>query len=186
MAATPRAPGLFDEAVAQIFALEGGFVSHPADPGGATNFGITQQTLARARQCSVTVDDVRRLTRAEAATIYRRFYWDAVRGDELSPGLGLAMFDLAVNSGPARAIRMLQGILGCPADGRVGPQTLEMVRKTDVAQAIHRLTQVRLAFLAVLPTWPVFGRGWRKRVLAVEREALRLASLSSPSLFKNG
>lgn len=169
----------FDQAVNLVLQQEGGFVRHSRDPGGATNFGITRETLARARGRPVSVEDVRNLTRAEAVSIYRRFYWDAVRADELPPGLALVVFDLAVNSGPFRAVQMLQRALGTEADGIVGPVTLNAARDADPAETIRSLSRARLGFLARLATWPVFGRGWRRRVLALEQEALRLAQSSS-------
>jgi lysozyme family protein len=173
----------FDNAIAHVLSYEGGFVQHRRDPGGATNFGITRETLSRARGTQASVEDVRCLTRAEAASIYRRFYWQAVRADDLPSGLDLAVFDLAVNSGPTRAVRMLQRVLRVAEDGLIGPQTLAAARSSAVPDTIRRLTRARLGFLSRLGTWPVFGRGWRKRVLAVEQEALRLAS-SSPSTRK--
>ncbi len=179
MSANSPSPS-FERSLALVLQHEGGFVQHPRDPGGATRFGITCGTLSRARGRAASVEDVRHLTRAEAAAIYRRFYWDVVRADELPQGLGLALFDLAVNSGPARAVRMLQGVLGVEPDGLVGPLTLTAARGADPAETIRRLTRARLGFLARLSTWPVFGRGWRRRVLAVEQEALRLAASSSP------
>ncbi|HZB63076.1 MAG TPA: glycosyl hydrolase 108 family protein [Microvirga sp.] len=169
----------FEHSLALVLLQEGGFVHHPGDPGGATRFGITRETLSRARGRPASVADVRDLTRVEAAAIYRRFYWDVVRADELPQGLGLAVFDLAVNSGPSRAVRMLQGVLGVEPDGHVGPLTLSAARAADPAETIRRLTRARLGFLSRLATWPLFGRGWRRRVLAVEQEALRLAA-SSP------
>jgi len=171
----------FETAVEQTLRHEGGFVQHPRDPGGATKFGITRETLARARGRPASAADVRRLTRREAVAIYRRLFWNAVRADELPPGLDLAVFDLAVNSGPARAASMLQEILGVPVDGIVGPVTLEAARAADIPETIRRLTKARLGFLGRLAAWPVFGIGWRRRVLAVEREALRLASLPHSS-----
>jgi len=174
-------PSRFGQAVEHVLRHEGGFVQDPRDSGGATKFGITRATLSRARGRPASVDDVRRLTEEEAASIYRRLFWNAVRADELPPGLDLATFDLAVNSGPARAAWMLQRALGVAADGIVGPVTLSAARKADVEATIRRLTGDRLGFLRRLAAWPVFGRGWRRRVLATEREALRLASLPSPS-----
>lgn len=171
----------FDDAVEHVLLHEGGFVQHAGDPGGATKFGITRETLSRARGRPASVTDVRRLTRREAAAIYRRLYWDAVRADEIPPGLDLAVFDLAVNSGPSRAVTMLQASLGVAADGIVGPDTLAAARGADVPGAIRRLTRSRLGFLGRLATWPIFGRGWRRRVVSVELEALRLASRSSAS-----
>jgi lysozyme family protein len=176
---SPASP--FDRRLPLVLSHEGGFVQHPRDPGGATKFGITRETLTRFRGHPVSVDDVRNLTEAEAGGIYRRFYWDAVGGDELPPGLDLAVFDLAVNSGPSRAVRMLQGILGIEADRLAGPATLNAARRANAADAIRRLTRARLGFLARLASWPVFGRGWRRRALAIEQESLRLAHSSSHS-----
>jgi lysozyme family protein len=151
-------------------------VNHPADPSGATNLGITAATLARARGRPVTAADVKALTRAEAAGIYRRFYWDAVRGDDLPAGLDHAVFDLAVNSGPARAARLLQRVLKVAEDGAIGPATLAAASAADPAEAVRALQRERLAVLKRLPTWPVFGRGWQARVADVEREAVALAA----------
>jgi len=174
----------FDHAAGFVLQHEGGFAQHPRDPGGATKFGVTRETLSRARGQAASVEDVRRLTEPEALSIYRQLYWDPVRGDELPPGLDLATFDLAVNSGPGRAVRMLQGALGVGADGIVGPVTLAAAWDADREEAIRRLTRSRLGFLSRLATWPVFGRGWRRRVLHTEQEALRLASLP-PSSSRN-
>ena len=157
---------------------EGGYVEHPRDPGGATNLGITLQTLSRVRGYAVSTEELRNLTLEEATEIYRRLYWSVIRADELPPGLDLALFDLAVNSGPSRAIMLLQKVLGLEADGLIGPITLEAARKIDLVEAIRRLTRERLGFLSRLAIWPIFGRGWRRRVLDVEREAIRLASSS--------
>jgi lysozyme family protein len=169
----------FDARLAVVLSHEGGFVHHPRDPGGGTKFGITRETLSRSRGRPVSIDDVRNLTEVEAGGIYRRFYWDVVQGDDLPRGLDLAVFDLAVNSGPSRAVRMLQGILGVEGDGLIGPATLNAARQANAVDAIRRLTRARLGFLARLATWPVFGRGWRRRALAIERDALRLADSSS-------
>jgi len=170
----------FEHAVALVLRQEGGFSHHPQDPGGATNFGITLETLSRARGHPVSVDDVRNLTKEEASAIYRRFFWEPIRADALPPGLDLALFDLAVHSGPLRAVMLLQQVLGVEADGLIGPVTLEAARTTDPVEAIRRLTRERLGFLSRLAVWPVFGRGWRRRVLTVEREAIRLATSSHP------
>jgi lysozyme family protein len=170
----------FDRSVALVLRHEGGFVHHPNDPGGATKFGIAHETLSRARGRAVSGDDVRALTREEAISIYRRLYWDTVRADDLPEPVALAVFDFAVNSGPLKAVQALQCVLGIQADGAVGPLTVAAAQGADAVQTVRRLTRKRLGFLARLATWPVFGRGWRRRVLAVEREALLLAaSLSS-------
>ena len=166
----------FDRALALVLDLEGGFIDHPSDPGGATNLGITRATLAKARGLPVSVGDVRALTRAEAGTIYRRLYWDIVKADELPPGLDLAIFDFAVNSGPARAVRALQTVVGATEDGRIGPETLAAAHAAEPSDAIRAVTRERLRFLRDLSTWPVFGRGWTSRTTRVEAAALAAAS----------
>lgn len=169
----------FERALSCVLKQEGGFVDHPADPGGATSLGITRATLARARGRPVSIADVKALTRAEAAAIYRRLYWDAVAGDQLPPGLDLAVFDLAVNSGPARALRLLQRCLDVAQDGVLGPVTLGAARACEPGAAIRALARARLGFLHRLATWRVFGRGWNRRVEEVAKIALALAASSS-------
>ena len=170
----------FDRALALVLDLEGGFVDHPRDPGGATNLGITRATLAKARGRPVSVADVKALTPQEAGTIYRRLYWNAVKADKLPPGLDIAVFDFAVNSGPARAVRALQAVVGAAQDGRVGANTIAAANAADLSVAIRALTRERLRFLRALSTWPVFGRGWTSRTTRVEAEALAAAS-AAPS-----
>jgi lysozyme family protein len=166
----------FEPSLAHVLKHEGGYVNHPADPGGATNLGITAATLAQARGHPVSAADVAALTRAEAAAIYRRLFWNPARSDDLPAGLDHAVFDLAVNSGPGRAARLLQRVLAVAEDGVIGPATLAAAQRAEPRQAIRALQRERLAFLKRLSTWPAFGRGWQARVAAVEREALALAA----------
>ncbi len=166
----------FDACLPIILKHEGGYVDHPADPGGATNLGITHITLAAHRGKPVTKQDVRNLTKAEAAEIYRASYWNAVRADALPPGLDLAVFDFAVNSGPGRAAKTLQRVLGVPQDGVIGPQTLAAIgRAPGVATIIMDLCDARMMFLRGLPTFGTFGKGWTRRVNEIEEAALRVA-----------
>ena len=95
-----------------IFQSEGGFVDDPDDPGGATNLGVTIGTLSAERGHTVTVADVKALTFSEASAIYERAYWNPAHCGELPDGVDLVVFDCAVNSGVARAIRLLQKAAG--------------------------------------------------------------------------
>lgn len=154
--------------------FEGGYSDHPADPGGATNLGVTRRTLAAFRGRPVTKTDVRNLTHDEAARIYRRLYWDVVRGDDLPEGVDAAVFDHAVNSGPRAAARMLQQALAMKPDGVVGPATLALVRLAQPAPLLRELIRRRQGFLARLKTFRIFGRGWTRRVRAIEAAALAM------------
>lgn len=166
-----------------VLAHEGGYADHPADPGGATNMGITRKTLARWRSISpwwqLPKSEVQALGQEEAAKIYRASYWERSKAGALPAGLDLALFDYAVNSGPDRAIRSLQKLLGVVADGQVGPLTLRAIEaqatKTGVAGLVDALCNQRLSFLTQLSTFAVFGRGWRKRVEDVRTAAFAAA-----------
>jgi lysozyme family protein len=166
----------FGRAIDLILTNEGGYVDDPRDPGGATNHGITLATLAAFRGQAVTKADVRALGLDEARAIYRRNYWSAIRAGDLPAGLDLAVFDCAVNSGPKRAVLLLQKALGVTEDGIIGAKTLQAAAACELAQTIERYDSLRLAFLAGLPTFPTFGKGWRTRVETIEREALLLAA----------
>ncbi|NGP18935.1 glycoside hydrolase family 108 protein [Devosia aurantiaca] len=169
----------FAAALPAVLAHEGGYVDHPSDPGGATNLGITRKTLARWRNISpwtsLPKSAVKALSRDEAAAIYKDRYWDDVRGDDLPAGLDYALFDYAVNSGSARAAITLQTIVGVAPDGEVGPITLAATAKLPVKTLIVDLCSQRLAFLERLSTYPVFGRGWKKRVDGVRVLAMKMA-----------
>lgn len=173
----------FDICLDEVLRHEGGYADHPSDPGGATNLGITHKTLARWRQVSpwwsLPKGQVRALTRTEAAKIYRANYWDRCKAGHLPPGLDLALFDFAVNSGPDRAIRLLQAELGVVADGQIGPLTLGAVNAREAGRLINALCDRRLAFLNRLPTFATFGKGWTNRVTSVRKAALALAGATT-------
>lgn len=94
----------FQAAMTLVLREEGGYSNNPADPGRATNFGITLATLSAFRGHQVTDADVKALTLGEAMTIYRANYWNAIKGDQLPSGIDLAVLDYAVNSGPRKGI----------------------------------------------------------------------------------
>ena len=173
----------FELCLDEVLRHEGGYADHPGDPGGATNMGITHKTLARWRLVvpwwKLDKAEVRNLGRPEAAKIYRASYWDRCKAGSLPVGIDLALFDYAVNSGPDRAIRTLQAELKVSADGQMGPLTLEAaqswVKRHGAAGVINALCDRRMGFLAGLPTWAVFGRGWTARVKAVRQSALAMA-----------
>lgn len=166
----------FARALPLILKHEGGFVNHPRDPGGATNKGITLATFRRYVKPGGSVEDLKRLTTAQAGTVYRRQYWDAVHGAELPDGVDYAVFDFAVNSGTSRAAKYLQAVVGAVQDGKIGPNTLKAVRAKDPEDVINALCDMRLAFLKRLSTWGTFGRGWSSRVAGVRKHALEMAS----------
>jgi lysozyme family protein len=166
----------FQRVLPLVLKHEGGFVNHPNDPGGATNKGITIATMRRYISKSATVDDLKRITDAQVATIYRKHYWDAVTGDGLPSGIDYAVFDFAVNSGPSRAAKYLQAVVGVAQDGAIGPATLLAARAMNPATVVARLCDDRMDFLKRLKHWPTFSKGWTRRVDDVRRHGLTLAA----------
>jgi lysozyme family protein len=163
----------FAECVAIVLKHEGGFVDHPRDPGGATNMGITLRTLRDWRgDDTLTVDAMRALTEAEAKEIYLARYWNPIRGDQLPPGVDLAVFDWAVHGGVGRAARDLQTVLGVTVDGAIGRQTIAAAQRADAHEVIRALCERRLNHLRSRPHWDAFCRGWSRRVDAIEQAAL--------------
>jgi lysozyme family protein len=112
---------------------------------------------------------------ADAKAIYRQKYWDVLRCDELPAGVDYAVFDYGVNSGVARAPKVLHRLLGMGEGTRITDATLAAVRRHDPASLVTRLCDERLAFLKSLKTWPVFGKGWGRRVSDVRTAALVMA-----------
>jgi lysozyme family protein len=166
----------FERAFPLVLKHEGGWVDHPADPGGATNLGVTIGTLSSWLGRPASKAEVKALTRDTVAPIYRKNYWDAIRADELPAGLDYAVFDFAVNSGPKRAAMALQRAVGVADDGIIGSITLANVANRPVDATIERIMADRMTFLRRLSTWPTFGEGWTSRCDGVLREALDMAA----------
>ena len=150
----------FDAAFDQLLGHEGGFVDHPSDPGGETNFGVT---VAVARANGYT-GDMRAMPVSFARQVYRKEYWDAIRADDLPPALRYAVFDGAFNSGNAQSIRWLQRAVGAEPDGRMGPQTIALARAAPPDAVLRRMLAERLRFMTNLKVWPSFSRGWARRI----------------------
>lgn len=161
----------WDNAFRLMLAHEGGYVNHPKDPGGVTNLGVTKRAWEAYTGRSSTDREMRSLTPAKVEPFYKSRYWDAVKADQLPPGLDFCLFDTCVNSGPSRASMLLQGSLGVVADGAIGPHTIDAVHRQGNSDLIGHYCAARLAFLKSLPTWPTFGKGWARRVREVETQA---------------
>ncbi|TIX02121.1 MAG: hypothetical protein E5V59_02440 [Mesorhizobium sp.] len=166
----------FARALALVLKSEGGWSDNPADPGGATMRGVTLASFRRYVKADATKADLRRMSDAQVAAVYRRFYWEAVLGAELPDGVDYAVFDFAVNSGPGRAAKYLQAAVGVAQDGRIGPATLSAIKAKPAGVLIDALCDARLAFLKRLPTWATFGRGWSDRVRTVRVQALLMSA----------
>jgi lysozyme family protein len=169
----------YEESLRRLLIHEGGYSDQPSDPGGPTNYGITIYDYRKYVKPGATAADVRAMSVDQARAIYRTHYWDALRCDELPAGLDYAVFDYGVNSGTGRAKKVLQRVLGVTADGAMGPQTMRAVAACDPEETIVALCDERLRFLKSLRTWPIFGKGWGRRVAEVKAASLAMAAQAS-------
>jgi len=163
--------GNFEECLALVLKSEGGFVNNPSDPGGMTNLGVTKVTYEGYVNRHVDEAEMRSLTPDLVAPLYKKMYWDRIKGDDLPVGVDYCLFDLAVNSGVGKAGKLLQMALDLPADGIIGPLTLRALQNRDPHEIVEQICEERIAFLQSLGTWNTFGKGWGRRVAEVEQHA---------------
>lgn len=140
---------------------EGGYSNHPLDPGGPTNLGIIQERYDQYNSdLNRPKKSVKLITKEEAIDIYRRYYWNAVSGDNIMAGMDLAVFDFGVNSGPARANAYYEKY-----------------------KDINSYMDAREKFLRSLKTFKTFGKGWMNRTKGIRAKALSMAK--SPILVQD-
>jgi len=162
----------YDKCLKTILHHEGGYVNHPKDPGGETNLGVTK----RVYQEHGGTKDMKNLLVEDVAPIYKKGYWDKIKGDDLPGGLDLCVFDFGVNAGPGRAAKFLQQMIGTTVDGGIGPNTLakveEYVRENGEHETVKKYQEMRQKYYEQLSTFATFGRGWTRRVEETTKLAL--------------
>jgi hypothetical protein len=173
-AAPPNARSV-DAMIDEILGREGGFVDHPNDRGGATNFGITQRALAASRGKDVSVDDVRNMAISEAKQIYSTRYFTRPKIDKLPELVQPVVFDMSINHGPGTAIKLFQEVLNksgktCSVDGGVGDETITCAQAAADAlgnalinSVVDRRIALYQAIVAGDESQRVFLRGWLRR-----------------------
>ena len=165
----------FLDAFAKLIGHEGGLSLDPRDrgnwTGGRRDWGELKGTKYGISAHAFPDLDIKSLTLEQARQIYRDKYWSAACCDMLPDPLKFPVFDLAVNSGPGRAARLLQRAVGAEEDGSIGPQTLMSIHNMPVDRVLRRLDAHRLLLMADDPTFVAFGRGWVKRVATNALEA---------------
>lgn len=164
----------FNKCLDLVLEHEGGFVDHPKDPGGMTNLGVTKRTWEEYIGRKAMSQEIKDLTPEDVAPVYKQQYWDKIRGDDLPSGVDWSVFDWAVNSGPARAIKALQHIVGAKSDGVIGPKTLAQVEKANAEIIVETMHDIRQRFYEGLSTYDTFGRGWTRRNAATLEQAMEM------------
>ena len=165
----------FEHSLDMLLEHEGGFVNHPKDPGGMTNLGVTRATYEQYMGRGVTEAEIRALTAADVAPLYKSEYWDKARCDDLPSGLDWAVFDWGVNAGMSRPVKALQRIVGVKPDGGVGPKTLQAIGNFEPKVLIEKLYDARQKFYESLTTYATFGKGWKRRNEETFEQATKLA-----------
>ena len=154
----------FEIAVAKTLRAEGGdkVTDDPNDAGGLTKYGISQRAYPNT--------NIRGLTEDNAKGIYRRDYWNPVRGDEISnQRIAETLFDFAVNAGVKTAIRICQHIIGVAPDGVMGGVTVRKLNEMsdDLFLAVFALSKIAryVAICRKNPEQKKFLFGWVSRSL---------------------
>ena len=164
----------FNKCLEMLLHHEGGFVNHPRDPGGMTNHGVTRMVYEKWVGRKMSEQDMRDLTPADVAPIYKNEYWKRCKCDDLPSGVDWCVFDWAVNSGVGRSAKALQGIIGATQDGGIGPMTLKLIAEHEPRELIEKMHDKRQGFYEGLKTFDSFGKGWTRRNKETKESALEL------------
>ena len=166
----------FEQSLKMLLKHEGNYSFHPDDPGGETMKGVTRAVYEQWVGRQVMDGEMKRLTDADVAPIYKTNYWDRIRGDDLPSGLDFAAFDWAVNSGTGRPAKVIQKYISAKQDGAIGPKTLALVAENDPSKMIQYLYEQRQKFYERLKTFETFGKGWTRRNQETLKAAMEMAN----------
>ena len=154
----------FDDIIEVVLEHEGGYVNDPDDPGGETNFGIAKRSHPDV--------DIANLTKDGAKEIYKEHYWDRNKVEDLSEELRHIYFDMCVNQGKGRAVKIMQRAANAKGavlkvDGGMGPMTIAAMDGVE----LDRVRAYRVKYYADLvtrkPDLEKFYFGWFRRALEV-------------------
>lgn len=150
----------FEDAVEIILKKEGGYVFHPKDPGGETNFGIAKRFYPTL--------DIKNLTKEQAIQIYRKEYWARIAADSMPPYLRLMAFDCAVNQGVAFCLNTMRALAG----ERVGANlsvVYDKLLKLNQEEIEQAFVKKRLERYLTNKNFKTFGKGWTNRLFEVAK-----------------
>lgn len=149
----------------RVIADEGGdrFVCNPADPGGATKFGITARGIKDYWNHEATPEQIQALTHADAVAFYlwlmARTKIDKISNDDVR----WFVFDAAVHMGATQATKLLQRALGLKDDGVLGPLTLTAVPYLDGTKLCRLIAVEQMLF---------YGRLAAKNLTDADRDGI--------------
>lgn len=172
----------FADAIPFVLKNEGGFVDHAADPGGATNFGVSLRTLTQLEgnnldewdldmDGDVDSDDMRLMTKALAREFYETHFWHPIYEKFERQSTATKFLDMAVNMGSRQAVKILQRACNwnmpmVKVDGYIGPKTISAANMMgDTLSYFLPSEQARFYYSLVnqKPARGVFLLGWLRR-----------------------
>ena len=159
----------FDKAIIKTLENEGGdFITNDStDRGGLTKYGISQKSYPEV--------DIANLTESNARDIYKRDYWDKVRGDDISSqSIADSIFDMAVNMGAHTSSKLCQrAIKGIDVDGQIGPVTISMLNILDERVFLYQFSnEVIKYYISIVTHNSSQGKyllGWMNRALKITK-----------------
>lgn len=181
----------YRDAINKVLEHEGGFINHPNDRGGPTNWGVTMNTYnmymtAKTGKTYIsTVDEIKKMPKALAVDIYKKLYWDKIQGDKIKKyAVAAVIFDQAINRGVSSAIKQAQkvikaldpfGFANIVQDGVMGPKSLEALNsvseKPFLDSYLRESTQFYQNIVNRDPSQSVFLQGWLNRIKSLNSYA---------------
>lgn len=165
--------------------LEGGYVNNPNDPGGPTNFGLSQRYLNGFKNSEfddnkdgfVSAAEIKDITKRESIHHYKTEWWDKYGYDRIrSDKVAAALFEKAVHFGQQAAVKLIQKACNkiispksIYEDGVMGPITVNALNGCDDLRllGLFRLNaQARYRkLLEINPRLGEFSNNWLRRAL---------------------
>ena len=151
-----------------ILKWEGGFVNDKDDLGCATNMGVTIATYRSVFGSKKTVKDLKRMTRVQWGIIFKKYYWDKWKADDINDqNVANILVDWLWCSG-YYGIKIPQEVLGVSVDGIVGSKTIAAINARDGRELFDTIKQERKDYIdRICQTRPQnkkFKKGWLNRI----------------------
>lgn len=157
----------FDEAFQAVLGVEGVLSMDPKDKGnwtgGQVGVGELKGSKYGISAAAFPHIDIVNLTLDGAKMLAYNNYWAPLRGDQMPPHIGAALFDMAYNEGLVEAARTIQRACGATPDGVIGPDTIARVNATNPKVLMKNVTTERILYYSALAMWPAYKRSWTDR-----------------------